>query len=127
MVLRKNIREAANLRWVMKQRLEDFLKSMQLLKSSQHLQIEGNARGKFSLSFNSLQKEDRSQFQKQFWCKVWQVIGPSTINDIIDASDRDMVLAWSNNTLRMVPWADDLPLKVIQRTLYHRWQSSSVG
>ncbi|MFQ3186066.1 glutamine synthetase family protein [Marinomonas primoryensis] len=92
---------------------EAFLKEHAITEVESTLaDMTGNARGKFYPTFKFL-AEKTGRIPETVL--VQSVTGDWADNhyDIIDASDRDMVLKPDPNTLRMVPWADEPTAQVI--------------
>ncbi|NLQ17126.1 glutamine synthetase [Marinomonas sp. M1K-6] len=92
---------------------EAFLKDNGITEVESTLaDMTGNARGKFYPTFKFL-AEKTGRIPETVL--VQSVTGDWADNhyDIIDASDRDMVLKPDPNTLRMVPWADEPTAQVI--------------
>ncbi|MEC8484566.1 MAG: glutamine synthetase, partial [Pseudomonadota bacterium] len=93
--------------------LEAFLKEHAITEVESTLaDMTGNARGKFYPTFKFL-AEKTGRIPETVL--VQSVTGDWADNhyDIVDASDRDMVLKPDPNTLRMVPWADEPTAQVI--------------
>lgn len=92
---------------------ETFLKEHAITEVESTLaDMTGNARGKFYPTFKFL-AEKTGRIPETVL--VQSVTGDWADNhyDIVDASDRDMVLKPDPNTLRMVPWADEPTAQVI--------------
>jgi glutamine synthetase len=92
---------------------ESFLKENAITEVESTLaDLTGNARGKFYPTFKFL-AEKTGRIPETVL--VQSVTGDWADNhyDIIDSSDRDMVLKPDSNTLRMVPWADEPTAQVI--------------
>lgn len=94
-------------------KFDTFLKDNAITEVESTLaDMTGNTRGKFYPTFKFL-AEKTGRIPETVL--VQSVTGDWADNhyDIIDASDRDMVLKPDPNTLRMVPWADEPTAQVI--------------